>query len=42
MLRESWRNHEGFALVAMESGIGLASIVRFPYTEKTCFEWKIQ
>ncbi len=31
MKRESWRNHAGFALAAMGSAIGLASIVRFPY-----------
>lgn len=31
MLRESWRNRAGFALAAMGSAIGLASIVRFPY-----------
>ncbi len=29
--RESWRNRVGFALAAMGSAIGLASIVRFPY-----------
>jgi neurotransmitter:Na+ symporter, NSS family len=31
MSRESWRNRTGFALAAMGSAIGLASIVRFPY-----------
>lgn len=31
MLRESWRDRAGFALAAMGSAIGLASIVRFPY-----------
>lgn len=31
MFRESWRNRAGFALAAMGSAIGLASIVRFPY-----------
>ena len=31
MLRESWRNRAGFALAAMGSAVGLASIVRFPY-----------
>lgn len=31
MSRESWRNRAGFALAAMGSAIGLASIVRFPY-----------
>jgi neurotransmitter:Na+ symporter, NSS family len=31
MLRESWRNRAGFALAAIGSAIGLASIVRFPY-----------
>ncbi|MBX9924002.1 MAG: sodium-dependent transporter [Rhabdochlamydiaceae bacterium] len=31
MKRESWRNRAGFALAAMGSAIGLASIVRFPY-----------
>lgn len=31
MLRESWRNRIGFAVAAMGSAIGLASIVRFPY-----------
>lgn len=31
MLRESWCNRAGFALAAMGSAIGLASIVRFPY-----------
>lgn len=31
MLRESWRSRAGFALAAMGSAIGLASIVRFPY-----------
>lgn len=29
--RETWRNRAGFALAAMGSAIGLASIVRFPY-----------
>lgn len=31
MSRESWRSRAGFALAAMGSAIGLASIVRFPY-----------
>jgi neurotransmitter:Na+ symporter, NSS family len=31
MLRESWRNRAGFALAAIGSAIGLASILRFPY-----------
>ncbi len=31
MKRESWRDRAGFALAAMGSAIGLASIVRFPY-----------
>lgn len=31
MSRESWKNRAGFALAAMGSAIGLASIVRFPY-----------
>jgi NSS family neurotransmitter:Na+ symporter len=31
MSRESWRNRAGFALAAIGSAIGLASIVRFPY-----------
>ncbi|MBA2726730.1 MAG: sodium-dependent transporter [Parachlamydiaceae bacterium] len=31
MLRESWRNRAGFALAAIGSAVGLASIVRFPY-----------
>ena len=31
MSRESWRDRAGFALAAMGSAIGLASIVRFPY-----------
>lgn len=31
MERESWRNRAGFALAAMGSAIGLASIIRFPY-----------
>lgn len=31
MIRESWRNRAGFALAAMGSAVGLASIVRFPY-----------
>ncbi len=31
MRRESWRNRAGFALAAIGSAVGLASIVRFPY-----------
>lgn len=31
MSRESWRNRVGFALAAIGSAVGLASIVRFPY-----------
>lgn len=31
ILRESWRNRAGFALAAIGSAVGLASIVRFPY-----------
>ncbi len=31
MLRESWRHRAGFALAAIGSAVGLASIVRFPY-----------
>lgn len=31
MLRESWKSKIGFALAAMGSAIGLASILRFPY-----------
>ena len=29
--RESWRSRLGFAVAAMGSAVGLASIVRFPY-----------